>query len=91
MTESIEAALERLAAAHALLPVRRTPRLVLRPWREDDRAPFAALNADPEVMEAMFELLETQRLLESGAPVTLLPVKSGASAMLAPLLAAQNK
>jgi hypothetical protein len=42
-------------------------------------------------MEAMFELLETQRLLESGAPVTLLPVKSGASAMLAPLLAAQNK
>lgn len=51
MTESIEAALERLAAAHALLPVRRTPRLVLRPWREDDRAPFAALNADPEVME----------------------------------------
>ncbi|MFC5183445.1 GNAT family N-acetyltransferase [Actinomadura harenae] len=25
-------------------------RLVLRRWREDDRAPFAALNADPEVM-----------------------------------------
>jgi len=49
------------------------------------------ISADPEVMEAMFELLETQRLLESGAPVTLLPVKSGASAMLAPLLAAQNK
>ncbi|RFU42396.1 N-acetyltransferase [Actinomadura logoneensis] len=29
----------------------RSERLVLRPWREDDRAPFAALNADPEVME----------------------------------------
>jgi ribosomal-protein-alanine N-acetyltransferase len=28
----------------------RTGRLVLRPWRPADRAPFAALNADPEVM-----------------------------------------
>lgn len=27
-----------------------TPRLVLRQWRDDDLAPFAALNADPEVM-----------------------------------------
>jgi RimJ/RimL family protein N-acetyltransferase len=27
-----------------------TPRLVLRQWREEDLAPFAALNADPEVM-----------------------------------------
>ena len=27
----------------------RTPRLLLRPWRETDLAPFAALNADPEV------------------------------------------
>ena len=26
-----------------------TPRLLLRPWREDDFAPYAALNADPEV------------------------------------------
>ena len=31
--------------------VRRTERLVLRRWREEDRAPFAAMNADPEVME----------------------------------------
>ena len=29
----------------------RTARLVLRPWRPADRAPFAALNADPVVME----------------------------------------
>ena len=29
----------------------RTQRLLLRRWREDDRASFAALNADPEVME----------------------------------------
>lgn len=27
-----------------------TARLVLRPWRDDDLAPFAALNADPDVM-----------------------------------------
>lgn len=29
----------------------RTERLVLRRWRDDDRGPFAAMNADPEVME----------------------------------------
>ena len=29
----------------------RTARLVLRPWRESDRAPFAAMSADPAVME----------------------------------------
>jgi RimJ/RimL family protein N-acetyltransferase len=28
-----------------------TARLRLRRWRESDREPFAALNADPEVME----------------------------------------
>ena len=28
-----------------------TPRLRLRPWRDSDRAPFAAMSADPEVME----------------------------------------
>ena len=29
----------------------RTSRLLLRRWRDDDREPFAALNADPAVME----------------------------------------
>lgn len=29
----------------------RTERLLLRRWRDADRAPFAALNADPRVME----------------------------------------
>jgi RimJ/RimL family protein N-acetyltransferase len=28
-----------------------TDRLIVRRWRPDDREPFAALNADPEVME----------------------------------------
>jgi ribosomal-protein-alanine N-acetyltransferase len=32
-------------------PQLRTPRLLLRRWRPADRAPFAALNADPQVME----------------------------------------
>src|ERR1700746_3000981 len=30
-----------------------TPRLTLRPWRATDLEPFAALNADPRVMEFM--------------------------------------
>ena len=29
----------------------RTERLLLRPWRTSDRGPFAAINADPKVME----------------------------------------
>lgn len=32
-------------------PQLQTPRLSLRMWREDDLEPFAALNADPDVME----------------------------------------
>ena len=31
-------------------PTRLTDRLILRRWRDEDRAPFAAMNADPEVM-----------------------------------------
>ena len=33
------------------IPTLRTERTVLRPWRPDDREPFAAMNADPVVME----------------------------------------
>ncbi len=32
-------------------PTLQTPRLLLRPWRDEDLAPFAAMNADPRVME----------------------------------------
>jgi RimJ/RimL family protein N-acetyltransferase len=32
------------------VPVLRTERLILRAWREDDRARFAAMNADPMVV-----------------------------------------
>jgi RimJ/RimL family protein N-acetyltransferase len=35
---------------HAV-PVIETERLILREWREDDREPFARLNADPQVTE----------------------------------------
>jgi ribosomal-protein-alanine N-acetyltransferase len=39
-------------------PFLRTDRLLLRPWREGDLVPFAALNADPEVMEHFPKLLD---------------------------------
>jgi RimJ/RimL family protein N-acetyltransferase len=42
-------------------PELRTDRLVLRAWRDADRAPFAALNADPEVMEHFPSTLTTEQ------------------------------
>jgi uncharacterized protein YaiI (UPF0178 family)/RimJ/RimL family protein N-acetyltransferase len=47
----VAAHLARIATERRGLPVRRTARLMLRPWREEDRQPFAAMSADPEVME----------------------------------------
>ncbi|HEY8305591.1 MAG TPA: GNAT family N-acetyltransferase [Lapillicoccus sp.] len=38
----------------------RTVRLVLRQWRDEDWAPFAALNADPEVMRYFPSTLDEQ-------------------------------
>ncbi|MDX6730907.1 MAG: hypothetical protein QOC54_855 [Baekduia sp.] len=38
-------------------PVLRTQRLLLREWRPEDREPFAALNADPRVMEHLPAIL----------------------------------
>lgn len=46
----------------------RTARLFLRRWRDEDRAPFAALNADPVVMEhfpAPLERGESDALVEA--------------------------
>lgn len=43
-----------------------TERLVLRPWRASDREPFAAMNADPEVME-FFEATLTREESEAFA------------------------
>ena len=34
----------------------RTPRLLLREWRDDDYQPFAAMSADPEVMRYYYRL-----------------------------------
>lgn len=39
----------RVVTIHEVLPIE-TPRLLLRAWRTEDRAPFARLNADPLVM-----------------------------------------
>ena len=38
----------------------KTPRLLLRPWRHDDREPFAELNADPVVREHYPTLLSRE-------------------------------
>jgi RimJ/RimL family protein N-acetyltransferase len=43
-----------------------TERLILRTWRPEDRAPFAVMNADPEVMRHFPELLSEE---ESNAAV----------------------
>ena len=51
-------------------------------------AVLADVSRDPEVMEALFEVLETQRLLETKAQLTLLP--AGKSGVLPQLLAARS-
>lgn len=37
-----------------------TERLILRPWREADRAPFIAMSADPAVMETLGGVLSRE-------------------------------
>ena len=39
----------------------RTDRLILRRWREQDREPFARMNADPEVMRYMLRPLTREQ------------------------------
>jgi len=41
-------------------PTLTTPRLTLRPWRESDLQPFAAMNADPRVMRHFPKILTRQ-------------------------------
>ena len=43
-----------------VLPELRTERLLLRAFRDEDLAPFAAINADPRVMEQMPGLLSRE-------------------------------
>ncbi|MHA8049386.1 GNAT family N-acetyltransferase, partial [Roseomonas mucosa] len=38
-----------------------TTRLILRPWMEEDREPFAAMSADPAVMEHLLPLGDRDR------------------------------
>jgi len=45
--------------ADPIVPLR-TDRLVLRPWRESDLEPFAAMNADLAVMEFLPKVLERE-------------------------------
>jgi ribosomal-protein-alanine N-acetyltransferase len=44
--------------SHPSTPTLSTERLILRPWREEDLPAFAALNADPRVMEFLPKCLE---------------------------------
>ncbi|MEV6522274.1 GNAT family N-acetyltransferase [Longispora sp. NPDC051575] len=45
----------------------RTERLLIRPWRESDIAPWAAMNADPEVREHFLGLQTAERSAEQVA------------------------
>ena len=51
-------------------------------------AALRVVSRDPDVMEAMFEMLEIQRLLDGPAKITLVPHGTG---MLAPLVAGQGR
>jgi RimJ/RimL family protein N-acetyltransferase len=47
-----------IMASDASIPTLSTERLLLRPWRAEDRPAFAALNADPRVMAFLPKRLE---------------------------------
>jgi RimJ/RimL family protein N-acetyltransferase len=44
-----------------VVEARRTERLVMRGWRETDRAAWAAMNADPEVMRYFHDTLTREQ------------------------------
>jgi len=49
------------------VPDLRTDRLILRPWRESDIQPWAAMNADPQVREYLGDLLTPEQSAASVA------------------------
>jgi RimJ/RimL family protein N-acetyltransferase len=53
-SDQVEGSVGRLGSAsltfRGVVPELRTPRLLLRAWRPEDREPFAAMNADADVM-----------------------------------------
>jgi|SRR5215469_7861790 len=50
-------------------PTLQTARLMLRPWRPEDRLPYAALNADPLVMEHYPQVLSREESDASAARI----------------------
>lgn len=56
----MELLLAQIADAQRGLPTREGPRVRLRDWREEDRAPFAAMNADPRVYAHLGPTLSRQ-------------------------------
>jgi RimJ/RimL family protein N-acetyltransferase len=51
------------------LPTLCTERLLLRPWRQPDLEPWAALGADPEVMEPVGGVIDRERSHELAARI----------------------
>lgn len=54
-----------------------TERLVLRPWKETDFTPFAAMNADPKVREYFPSILTRQESDESATVISEIIEKTG--------------
>lgn len=54
-----------------------TSRLILRPWEDKDKAPFAALNADPDVMR-FFRLRCNERKATTWLPDSRKALQSAA-------------
>ena len=70
------------------LPTMLTRRLILRPVRMSDAQDLYEYSRDPEVAEALFEVLETERILKGQAALTLIPPAANGD-MTRSLVAAQ--